>query len=250
MQTITRVNSNLYNNSGGTPTLSRRNFPINGLEFYLPLWHPELSGTPVISKDLNAFSCAVTGTVHTPNVGRVYDGDDYVDLSNAISTIEAQTGGTIIVWANITDPTVGFNAMFSFSDTGDASSDFVFQVHTSDFRVRIRENGAGQLDMRSPGTAIGAATWYMYSLVVDGNFNAMYLDKTAQTPDYTTGNATTQKFFNSVGTPDSCLLGMNEDSTGVEWGVTGTIGEAYISLMSLTAIQIAHVYNSTKWRYK
>ncbi len=216
---------------------------------YLPFWDRGLHSAAFKSIDSFVHEITATGVVPSDK-GGIMNGDDYYDMAAAINTVKDLTVGTIIVWAKITDPTSGFNAMFSFSDTGDASSDLAFQVTVSDFRIRIRENAATRIDLRSPGTAISAATWYMYSFVVDTNSNFMYLDKSAQTPDYAVGDATTQHFFNSVNTPDSCKSGINEDSTGLEWGVTGTIGLAYVSSRSLSAGELSNFFDGTRSPFK
>lgn len=55
-------------------------FPIDGLVLYAPLWHPELSGSPFKSKDLNAHSCVVTQAAWGIT-GRTFNGNgDFISL--------------------------------------------------------------------------------------------------------------------------------------------------------------------------
>ena len=64
----------------------RMNFPLDSLELYLPLGHPELSGSPIVSKDLNAHSCTVIGAVHVPPTHRAVDAtDDKITVPDAAS---------------------------------------------------------------------------------------------------------------------------------------------------------------------
>lgn len=91
------VKRNLWSTrQSGLLAPKRMNFPIDSLALYYPLWHPELSGTPIISKDLNAISGAVTGTVHDPPRGRICDGDDGIDLGNP-SALDITTSFSIFV---------------------------------------------------------------------------------------------------------------------------------------------------------
>ena len=64
-------------------THGRMNFPIDSLILYIPFGHPELNGSPFTSKDLNAFTCTVTGATHVPPTHRLFAGDD--DVAFAVS---------------------------------------------------------------------------------------------------------------------------------------------------------------------
>ena len=52
------------------------------LALYLPLWHPDLIGSPIISKDLNAHSCTVVGATWGLQGRTFAGGDDYISVPN------------------------------------------------------------------------------------------------------------------------------------------------------------------------
>lgn len=82
MDTLTRTNKNLWaNNMIGGLTPYKRNFPLNGLALYLPLWHPELTGSTIISKDLNAHSCVVAGAIWGVD-GRTFETADEIETAD------------------------------------------------------------------------------------------------------------------------------------------------------------------------
>ncbi|KKL23084.1 hypothetical protein LCGC14_2428930, partial [marine sediment metagenome] len=70
----------------------RMNFPIDGLELYLPLWHPELSGSPITAKIPlgGGIAGTVTGALHVPPTHRFFDGvyDKNPNLDGSARIIE------------------------------------------------------------------------------------------------------------------------------------------------------------------
>jgi len=83
MTTQVGVTRNLWSTQqSGLMVPKRMNLPLDSLELFLPLWHPELSGASFKSKDLNAQACVAVGGPQDSQ-GRVFDGDDYITMTGA-----------------------------------------------------------------------------------------------------------------------------------------------------------------------
>lgn len=118
MITQVGVNRNLWaTRQSGLLAPKQMNFSIDRLQLYLPLWHPELSGTTIISKDLNAHSCTVTGAIHNPPTHRFFDGnDDKIVVPNHAS-LAGMTSFTVEVWMKSDGDAGALNGLIGKYDT-------------------------------------------------------------------------------------------------------------------------------------
>lgn len=140
-----------------------------------------------------------------------YNGDDYVNISAIISTAQNHTVGAIKFWfKNATQD--GSNRIFSASDSGDdpAFSFFdIYSVDTGKIYVNITENGAALLYFSTDDT-FDDEVWHLLLFAVGVNSNVLRIDGVAVDITYGTGNAATQKWFNSVGDLDKASLGRRD----------------------------------------
>ncbi len=215
MQTVTRVNSNMWRRAqGGLYAPPRRRFSINGLVGYFPLWHPELNTSPFISKDLNAHSCTVSGATWGAT-GRTFDGvDDRISV--AASPAFVITGGTVVVWVKQTYSTTIGRWPMDFRPADNSTGWLYIPPLTNDIVV---SQGTVYVDLVQT-TTVGAGAWHMVSVIGINLGNG--------------GQA-------AIGDRGEHVVGHN---------MLGTIGEVLIYNRALSPVEIQNIYLATKWRYQ
>jgi len=246
MQTVVGMGSSLWMKKGsGLYAPSRRRFPINGLVLYAPLWHPELSGSPIISKDLNAHSCTVVGAPWGSQ-GRIFAaGDDYIDCGTGASLNLVQEF-SIEVWFKY-DAT-GSAEMIITKANDSSYPYFAWQlIKTNAEKIFLRgSNGvdAATLILTSD-TALTADTFYHIIATYDKNAGngIIYRNGVADGSGAISGTI-----------PDNAtkhlVLGVRPKTLpAFDSSLTGTIGEVRIYNRILTPAEVFHNYQSTKWRY-
>lgn len=228
-------------------------FPLSGLVLYLPLWHPELSGATIISKDLNAYSCTVIGAVHSPNVGRVMDGDDYVDIDSALASLAATTTGTIIVWVKIPDATpAAAMTLVAFGDTN-ANERVLFDI-TSQGLLRAVVNDAGENTwlLDTDAAVFSDDTWACVAVVHNGTQATLFANGAQPDQAFSAiwlGSKT--KWFSQLTGLDNGRIGCENYNNGDNTGfLTGTIGEVWMSTKAITLAEYQRFRQGTKWRYQ
>ena len=222
------IGSNLWRRYQG------KRFPVQGLALYAPLWHPELSGSPFISKDLNATSCTVTGAVWGIT-GRTFvsTSSQYIDCTNGAS-LDIQGVITIEAWVNVS--AFGDKVIVSNYDAGAANCQYQLKLGAGKNLLYDIATG-GQEEMISTGTI--DTGWYYVAAVNDLSNVHFYINgvldsspATAKTPPATRGNTS---------------IGRGGSYNGLY--LDGIVGEVRIYTRILTASEIARNYQATKWRY-
>lgn len=253
MQTQVGVKRNLWaTQQSGLLALKRMNFPIDGLELYLPLGHPELSGSPIISKDLNAHSCTVVGAVHNPPTDRDFDSlDDIITIPSHVSIDNIfDGGGTVMAWINpasdgesnagmiITSltltPTVGWRC-------------FVFQEAAGFVKVRFEITHSGDDGIWDSASAVVPInTWSLFGFT----YNA---DSVSNNPIFYLNGAISafSEFRAPTGTRDSAsgkdwMIGNRPDTTTT---FDGLIGEVWGYSKIRTLREFDHINKATEWGY-
>jgi hypothetical protein len=237
MQTVTGVGSSLWiKKAAGLPNIARRKFPINGLVFYAPLWHPELNTSPFISKDLNAHSCTVTGATWGIQ-GRTFDGaGNNINCGDNIA-LDLTTNITVLTWVYLTGNLGGFYTSASRDDAASARN-WTLQIDDSN-RVLWRpvQDGTGK-SAYGANNSISQNTWYLMGGSCDGTTSKAWLNGAVQ------------------GTTAACTSIDNDDVSlyiGLRSGgsspFAGVIGEVWIYNIALTQAGHTQIYQSTKWRY-
>ena len=205
----------------------KRNFPINGLIFYAPLWHPEKKTSPITALDLvnyTTLSCTVTGTTWGIQ-GRTFDG---VDDNIILPANWMPATGTIEMWVN---KTPGGSDYLLSSDLNEISiySDVV--TNYIDFYYNGSSTGA---------SATVFAGVFRHIVVTYGvNLNSIY---------YVDGALIAGGGACGAVTPTNVATRIGEGTGGAE-DFAGTIGEVRIYNRVLSASEVSHNYQSTKWRY-
>jgi len=207
--------------------------PPNGLVLYAPLWHPELAGSPFISKDLNAHSCTVTGAIWTPQ-GRTFKGDDYIRVATFTGQPTGNAPFSAMGWVKF-DSLAANGVMLSFGV--DSASPTAYGIYYNNATNRLTTafsagNGAC-VSTNAPSTGV----WYFIAGVSNSATNKIFVNGIEeQSVAYALGNLTAGVF--AVG-------------AWVQLGskMSGTVGEAFTYNRALTPAEIMNKYLITRWRY-
>ncbi len=240
-------------------TNGRLNFPLNGLELYLPLGHPELSGSPITAKVPlgGGITGAVTGATHTPPTHRVLDGDDFFDLSSGISTL-VPSAGTLMMWMWSSSATVG--VLFGAGKGGvDQQNYSQFVLAGANFTGDYADETllysiiSGNVEKLRLVLRVGTGTYNdgvkrHIALRCDGVDNAIFVNGVKQSITFGVGNATTANWFLNPADAAEVFIGKRTYSGSPAY-LTGKVGEFWLYSVGLSDLDIAHAYRSTKWRY-
>ncbi len=220
----------------------------NSLVLYAPLWHPELTGSPFLSKDLNAFSCAVTGATWGSQ-GRTFDGTDDLIVTSANIGISGNAPLTIIAWVKPAAESLVTNKIANIVGWGWADGGATDPATACGCSLAtFGWDGAGHWKLWLPATTTPSTTihlaadiWYCLGATYDGTTIVNYNNGAADgsgAPSVTPNFANTPVYIGRK-------LGVAADRLWLK----GTGGEVFIYNRALTAAEILRSYNSTKWRY-
>lgn len=213
-------------------TGGRRNFPIDSLALYLPLWHPELSGSTITSKDLNARSCTVTGAVHNPPTHRQFDNiDDKIDCGNIISS-----GTQLIIecWYKSAPNSTNQSLVETRNSTG---GNGVVLYIDSNGKVNLYSTDGGGIVTT---ITVDDSTWHHLLSTTDGTSHEIFVDGVSK--------ASGTKAFTGFVATSQCLVGM--DYAGSVGSSAFSIGEVRCYVTSPFALaQIEHNRLAARWRY-
>jgi len=225
------VTKNIWSVKNGL--VRRRNFSIDRLQLYLPLGHPELSGSPIVSKDINAVSCTVTGAVHAPPTSRTFSGDDYISFT---SPLAAGDTFTAIAWFKQTTRADSRIFMFNITD-GAGTQGMGFGIDTSN-QLRVVYDGV----VWGNGTTVpDLATWYLGMMTRVADVSNLYINGSASvisTLDNTPQDGGTE-----------IRIGVGSNATIPTYFLKGAVGEVWFYNRALGAGEWAGIYNNTLWRY-
>ena len=234
----------LEGNSGnGTGT---DDIVTEGLALYLPLWHPELTGGTIVSKDPNAHSCTVTGAVWTSQ-GRSFDGtDDKITIANhpalnitgaltleawARCTLYTAAGtvfGSILEMVNAATPTDNYDLLLTYNAVGPTLTLYF-----------VWYNGAYQTTSVDNGWIYNQ--WCHY--VVTYNYGTVTLYRDGVNIKSESGKLA---LISSTGN----TLQIGKYAVGSQGWFKDMIGEVRIYNRALTPEEIQQNYLATKSRYE
>lgn len=234
MTPVSGVTNNMWRRTqSGLYAPERRNFPIDSLALYLPLWHPELNGSTIVSKDLNAISCTVASGVTWGIQGRTFPAQNNknIQISSASNLITGTNDFAITMWIY---PTSGNCVGLIWGSTTSENVYMIYMNGTLQWLAApttLVDNIAG---------AITLSVWQMITLSKIGTLYAVYKNNTL------IGSKTQTAV--DLGTPTSnYFIGTNRIGTQ-SWG--GTLGELIVWQRGRTQGQDAQTYLATKWRYQ
>ncbi len=214
-----------------------RNFPIDSIELYFPLGHPVLIGNLIISKDLNAHSCTVTGATHVAPTHRAFNGtsDKIVIPSDASLSINAE--GSVGLWINPT--TLATNDVFIGRYKDGAPAGWYFRTDGAT-AARLEFSPDDTLHVESTSSVLVQDTWSFVFMTFDTNGNYR-LFHNADIVKSTSGGQTAP-----VESGDDIWIGGLEVASLF---FPGHIGEVWVYSRVLSTREVFHIHDATKWRY-
>jgi len=215
-----------------------RDFSIDRLQLYLPLWHPELNGSTIVSKDLNAHSCTVTEAVWGVT-GRTFDtNNDQIDCGKN-SVLDGSSDTTVIVWFK--KAALGAEGCFVSKNNVNLQDRYRFKVaSTNKLGVDKECQDGGLLTVSSASVTISAATWYFAAVRFGAAGVSLVQDSTEVGADATNTTVLT------AGTASSLFIGDDYNGNGAPGA---TIGDVLIYRRYLSAGELENIRQATKWRY-
>ena len=214
----------------------RMNFPLDSPELYLPLWHPELSGSPIISKDLNAVSCTVTGAVHVPPTHRAFDGDDFINIGTGVNINGTQSFGAWFKYGSYTNTDI----LISNTSGGILAGLALRLLNATTLRITLNINDL----YYQLSKTVAVDTWYFPMITFDLPTTTLVFYLNGGNADTDVTGVSTAR---SVGNME---IGRRPNPAGHNYLTDGAIGEVWFYSPVLTAREVFHIYDATKWRYQ
>lgn len=212
------------------------------LQLYLPLYHADLKGSPIVSFDQNHHSCTVTEAVWGSQ-GRTFDGsNDQIAIPNSAS-LRLTTGLTAIAWVKPDTRTAEDAIMGLLNDSGVNRRAWMLQRSTVDtFRFYCSSDGThtNSASIDTTSTAV-EGVWQMVSICYSPSAWSIYYNTTAEA----SGDPSVNSIY--VNSTDTFEIG---DVASNNRFYHGTIGECLLYNRYFTAAEIGRIYNATKWRYR
>ncbi len=241
MTTLCKMGDNLWRSGskGLYGGVSRMKIPLDRLVLYAPLWHPELSGSPFISKDSYARSCTVTGAVWG-TTGRTFaGGNDLITI--ATKPFAVTSAFTLLAWVNY-----GIDDSGTFYGQGKSTAlypAFKFFANSSMIALSGKNDANGDVAADSNAATVTVGTPALIGVSFDGSStHRLYKDGV--------GYATTADTFTGItDTTNLYTIGVWKRQTSVSY-FTGVIGELLIYTRLLADAEVQNIYLATKWRYQ
>ena len=217
----------------------------SSLALYLPLWHPELKDSTIISKDLNAHSCTVTDATWGIQ-GRTLDGvDDKISCPDSPVYDLTSNILTIIGWVNPTSDTTAYAGLVSNQDT-DKVGGFLLDRNnesTTQYRFAYGRTTGWNIALRVGGgdyaLTLTNGVWQQFAITWSGAVVLGYINGSLQN----TCSIGTQAFTNG----DKTMNIGSSPIAGRPW--KGIFGEVLIYKSLFSASAVSNYCQVTKWRY-
>lgn len=244
MQTVAGMGNSLFVKKGAglyyTPT--RRKIPINGLVLYLPLWHPGLAGSTIVSKDLNAQSFDVTGAVWGAQ-GRTFAGAEKI-LQSVSNWRSADSLGTMIVWFK----TSTNDALYMLTSSDTVTDTYYIGFGVIATKLSFNQTSNDALSRVDGGTNVADGSWHMGTVTSDGSTWKIFLDSDNEESLTLIGGTNNGDWFAETANRDNVCIGGLQRTTFVA-PYTGVIGDVLVYNRVLSTTEIKNIYQATKWRY-
>jgi len=185
--------------------------------------------------------------------------NDYIDLSSHVANFDSLAQGTIAVWI-YTDKVTGTPVIFQASDSGDYDSRLALKRNRDELEFFINDGVNEKLEFRTTSTNLTVDTWNHVVVTVDGAGNKVYVNGEQQSVSYTTGSASTSRFFNDVSELDFLGWGVDKYNASAGGGFfdfggsddpsfvehfDGFLDDGRIYDRALTSSQVAALYSLT-----
>ena len=222
----------------------------DGCVLYLPLWHNELSGSVLSSCDDFRHACTVTGATWG-STGRIFaGGDDLININAALTPLAANTTGGIGLWVMMPDATpAAINSLYSFGDTN--AIELIDMRVETDGKITCQawDAGTAQWVFKTNAAVMADNTFKFLLLVQNGTSPVLYVNGSLEAITYSTSTDKTKWFSALTGLDNGRVGCISYNSSGNVQFLTGTVGEAFAHSRALSAGEIQHIYQVTKWRY-
>ena len=170
--------------------------------------------------------------------------DDYIDLSSEIANFSALTEFSASLWVRAPDVT-STQFIISFSDTGEASTDYAISLQSGSFQLSYLDDNAGGTEYTITSAPIYVVdTWYFVSVSTGSNGAFLWVNGVQAGTNASTSSIAAMSDVNSL------LIGGNEDSGGKQLPVK----DMYMSQIVLFDRQLTfddHIsqYNAPTFNY-
>ena len=246
--TISGMGSSLWVKRGaglyGVP--ARRRFPINGLEFYAPLWHPELSGATFNSKDLNSILCTVTDAVWG-STGRTFDGSDKIQVANHAAIQACRETFSVMVRMKATNQPTGAEVVVCRMDYGADRRTWVIQgtngVNTAN--VILYHNGLNIFKNFKSSVEPFDGSSHLFGFTYDKPTLLLYMGGTVDPSPTKAIDNDNSCYDNDI----DMVLGSALSNGALANGFDGLEGEVWVYSRVLSAVECKNMDLTTKWRY-
>lgn len=220
-------------------------YNMEGCVLYLPFYQEDMQGTPIYSYDQYRYSCAVSNAIWS-QAGRVMDGDDFVNLDNALPSLAATTTGTWAIWLKIPDITpAANNCLISFSDTSALEIIYIYLTTVGKIQVSFYDAGALVWDYRTTDAiSISNDTFFLVELVQNGTKPAIRVNGAPIALDNLNEGDPTKWFAAGTGIDNGRLGCQLVAGAAAALLSTGTFGEVLLFNKVVPSI-----YEYTRWRY-
>ena len=174
-------------------------------------------------------------------------GAEQINLNAHIGDFSALTVGTIEFWFRARAGSME-RAILSAADKTDANSSLVvfFDASPNDGELTflIWEAGVGSLKFASGTTTLNDGSWHRASITMDVSGSTLYIDNADDSPVYSIGTASTQKWFNSVNDLDVMAALFLDASSPLYWADNLEVDDLLIYNRALTDVERTENYNA------
>ena len=226
---------------------------LTGLEGYWSLDKSDATGTTIDDKSGNGNDgTSANSPVFTTdqngvsNQSQTFNGSsDYIDLDTHIANFASLSDGSISVWFK-TSNQGSLQRIVSSSDKTDGSSDLGMSMSTATtIEFIIREGGVIKLLFFTSVGGLSDGEWHHIVYTTDSGGNNIYVDGVVDaSPNYSTGNASTNAFFSDINDLDVLRIGVNEDDGGNQFYFDGEISDVLIYTSALSSTEVSNTYQS------
>ncbi len=210
-------------------------FTTKGLVLYLPLW--ALKESSFKSVDAYQHTATVTGALKRPD-GRLFDGDDKIEIPDAASLSPRTGDWTMAMWLKMPANSA---RMFLVDGYGGAAPDtgYYFDVLDTGY-IRTSQQAGAAFVYKDSDTVVDDNVWHLiaHTWVNSGDTLKVYIDDS----DVTTGGGS------GGGAVGDVQVG--EDPIIIGASFIGTIDGMWFYNRALSTGEVTHICNSTKWRYQ
>jgi len=213
---------------------------LNGLVLYAPLWHPELNGSPFLSKDLNAHTLTVTGATWTSQGRQFVAGTNQkvVVPYNAAFALQNLTIQVVLKMDTVS------GAVFQFFGRDTTLQWMMRQFNNTSVGIHmylVEDDDTNHVVQT--GYPLVVDQWYVLQETYDGTTQRIFLDNAV--PTLTGATPSVAWSGNIKANTNDIYLGVRSDGYG---DFDGQIAEVLIWNRALSSTERSREYVEAKRR--